>query len=145
MAITDKSTKAKQPLAFRVAPGTVKQLRERARELGVTQTELVERYIEEGIRLDRHPLIYFRAGAGGREPAMFGSGLRVWQVIDTLRQNDNSVEEVADLLNVPAWRIEACVAYYADYQQEIDDTIAEARAIAEREEASWRRQQQLLA
>lgn len=145
MATRDKPKRAKQPLAFRVRPETADALKERARELGETQTELVERYIEEGIRLDRHPFIYFRDGAGGREPAMVGSGLRVWQVIDTLRQNDNSVEEVAALLEIPGWRIEACVAYYADYQQEIDDAIDDAYALAEREEARWRRQQQLLA
>lgn len=145
MAVSDKPKVAKRPLAFRLAPVAVDQLKERAKELGVTQTELVERYIEEGIRLDRHPFIYFRNGAGGREPAMFGSGLRVWQVIDTLRQNENCVEEVAELLQIPAWRIEACVAYYADYQREIDEAIADAHAFAEREEARWRKQQQLLA
>ena len=145
MAIKDTSKQAKRPLAFRVRPETAEQLQQRARELGETQTALVERYIEEGIRIDRHPLIYFRDGAGGREPAMFGSGLRVWQVIDTLRQNGNSVADVADLLELPAWRIEACVAYYADYQDEVDAAIADAHALAEREEARWRRQQQLLA
>lgn len=145
MAVRDKSKEAKRPLAFRVRPETIERLRERAHELRVTQTELVERYIEEGIRLDRHPLIYFRDGAGGREPAMFGSTLRVRTVIETVRQNGNSLEETADYLGQPAHLIAACVAYYADYQQEIDEAIADANAFAEREEARWRREQQLLA
>ena len=145
MSVRDTSKKAKRPLAFRVRPETAEQLRERAHELGVTQTELVERYIEEGIRTDRHPLIYFRDGAGGREPAMFGSNLRVWQVIDTLRQNGNSVQETADYLGKHVSWVRAAVAYYADYQQEIDDTIQEAHELADRGEARWRREQQLLA
>ena len=145
MAMRDRSQAAKRPLAFRVRPETAEQLQERARELGETQTALVERYIEEGIRTDRHPLIYFREGAAGRQPALFGSNLRVWQVIDTLRQNGNSVDETANYLSKPVHLIQACVAYYADYQQEIDDSIARAKAFAEREEARWRRQQQLLA
>jgi len=35
---------------------------------GPGQTALAERYIEEGIRQDEHPLIYFREGAAGRRP-----------------------------------------------------------------------------
>jgi uncharacterized protein (DUF433 family) len=145
MSVRDKSKGAKRPLAFRVRPETADALKERAHELGETQTELVERYIEEGIRLGRHPLIYFRDGAGGREPAMFGSGLRVRTVIETVRQNDNSIKETAEYLEQPEHLIAACVAYYADYQQEIDEAIAGANAFAEREEARWRREQQLLA
>lgn len=145
MAKGDTPRSAKRPLAFRVRPETAEQLQQRARELGETQTSLVERYIEEGIRTDRHPLITFREGAAGRRPALAGTRLDVWQVIETIRQNGNSVEEVADLLELPAARIQACVAYYADYQDEIDEWAARAKAIAEREEASWRRQQKLLA
>jgi len=135
----------KRPLAFRVRPETADALKERAQELGGTQTELVERYIEEGIRRDRHPLITFREGAAGRRPALVGTRLDVWQVIETVRQNDNSVEETAEYLERPPHWIRACVAYYADYQDEIDEWTARANAYAEREEARWRRQQQLLA
>ena len=145
MAIRDTSKKAKQALAFRVHPETLKQLRERARELGETQTALVERYIEEGIRMDRHPLIRFREGTAGRRPALVGTRLDVWQVIETIRQNDNSVEDAAEYLERPVHWIEACLAYYADYQDEIDEWAAQEKAFAEREEARWRRQQQLLA
>ena len=77
--------------------------------------------------------------------AIVGSRLDVWQVIETIRQNDNSVEEAADYLGKPVHMIQACVAYYADYQDEIDEWTARAKAFAEREEARWRRQQQLLA
>ena len=76
---------------------------------------------------------------------LVGSRLDVWQVIETIRQNDNSVEEAADYLGKPVHMIQACVAYYADYQDEIDEWTARAKAFAEREEARWRRQQQLLA
>jgi uncharacterized protein (DUF433 family) len=145
MAVRDKSKGAKRPLAFRVRPETADALKERAQELGVAQTEIVERFIEEGLRRDRHPLITFRDGAAGRRPALVGTRLDVWQVIETVRQNDNSIEQTAEYLGRPAHWIQACVAYYADYQDEIDEWTARANAYAEREEARWRRQQQLLA
>jgi hypothetical protein len=44
------------------------------------------RYIEEGIRQDEHPLIYFREGAAGRRPALLGSRLGVAEAIETIRQ-----------------------------------------------------------
>ena len=135
----------KKPLSFRVRAATIERLEQRAREAGETQTALVERYIEEGLRIDSHPLIYFREGTAGRRPALAGTRLDVAQIVDTMRENANSVTAAADYLEVPAERVQACLRYYADYQDEIDDWIARTRAISEREEANWRRQQEILA
>ena len=139
------SAAAKQPLAFRVLPRTLEHLKRRAREAGQPQTALAERYIEEGLRMDEHPLIYFRDGAAGRRPALLGTRLDVADVIETIRQNDNSVERTTTYLELPVDRIEACLRYYADYSAEIDDWIERARAIAEREEERWRRRGEALA
>ncbi len=139
------SAAAKQPLAFRVLPRTLEHLRRRAREAGEPQNALAERYIEEGLRMDEHPLIYFRDGAAGRRPAVLGTGLDVAEVIDTVRQNDNSVEAAATYLELPVDRVEACLRYYADYGDEIDEWLDRSRAITEREEARWRRRGEALA
>ena len=136
---------AKQPLAFRVRPRTLEHLRRRAREAGQPQTTLAERYIEEGLRMDEHPLVYFREGAGGRRPALLGTRLDVADVIETIRQNDRSVERAAAYLELPVDQVEACLRYYADYGDEIDEWIDRARAIAEREEARWHRRGEALA
>lgn len=135
----------KKPLAFRVRSQTVERLQQRSRDVGETQTALVERYIEEGLRTDEHPLISFRAGAGGRRPALVGSRLDVWQVIDTIRQNGNSVEAAAEYLELPVEKVRACVRYYADYQDELDEWEGRARDLAAREETRWRRERELLA
>jgi uncharacterized protein (DUF433 family) len=139
------SAAAKQPLAFRVLPRTLEHLRRRAREAGQPQTALAERYIEEGLRMDEHPLIYFRDGAAGRRPALLGTRLDVADVIETIHQNGNSVERTAAYLELPLDRVEACLRYYADYREEIDDWIERSRAIADREEERWRRRGEALA
>jgi uncharacterized protein (DUF433 family) len=136
---------AKQPLAFRVPPRTLEHLRRRAHEAGQSQTALAERYLEEGLRMDEHPMIYFRDGAGGRRPALLGTRLDVADVIETIRQNNRSVERAAAYLELPVDRIEACLRYYADYGDEIDASIERARAVAEREEVRWRRRGEALA
>jgi len=139
-----KQVPAKQPLAFRARPRTLAQLKQRARDLGQTQAALVERYIEEGIRADEHPQIWFRDRAGGRRAMLAGTGLDVWQVIATLRDHDNSIADTAAYLEVPETKIRAAVRYYADYQTEIDDWIELARSFAEREERRQQRERRLL-
>jgi uncharacterized protein (DUF433 family) len=128
-----KDRARKQGVAFRLDPRTVEHLRRRARETGAQQTALAERYLNEGLRMDEHPLIRFRDGAAGRRPALLGSRLDVADVIETIRQNDNSVQEAADYLAVPVEHVEACLRYYAEYQSEVDAWIERARAAADRE------------
>ena len=135
----------KQAVSFRFQRSTVARLRHRAKSARSRQTDLVERYVEEGLRHDEHPLIYFREGAAGRRPALLGSRLDVADVITTIRQNDNSVEEAAKYLEVPVEQVEAALAYYADYKAEVDEWIERAKAVADDERERWRRRQGILA
>lgn len=138
-------SKTKQSVAFRFDPITVKRLKQRARDTHAAQTALAERYIEEGLRRDEHPLISFRDGEMGRRPALLGTRLDVADVIDTIRQNDNSVDEAADYLEIPVAHVDACLSYYADYKHEVDAWIERAHAIAKREHERWQRRQHALA
>jgi uncharacterized protein (DUF433 family) len=135
----------KKSVSFRFDPITVKRLKDHAAEAGAGQTALAERYIEEGIRRDEHPLIYFREGAAGRRAALLGSRLDVADVIATIRQNEGSVEQAAEYLEAPVEQVEAAARYYADYRDEVDALIERAALAAERERERWRRQQEALA
>jgi uncharacterized protein (DUF433 family) len=139
------SSPSKQSIAFRFDPSTVKRLKQRAVEAHTPQTTLAERYIEEGLRQDEHPLIYFREGAAGRRPALLGSRLDLADVLTTLRQNENSIEETADYLEIPVEHVEACLRYYADYSKEIDSWVERSEALAARERERWERRRQALA
>jgi uncharacterized protein (DUF433 family) len=134
----------KQSVAFRFDTGVVEHLRRRAAELNAPQTQLAERYIEEGLREDEHPVVYFREGAAGRRPALLGSRLDVADVIATIRQNDNSVAEAAEYLEIPVDQVEAALRYYADFKTEVDAWLAHVEAIAGRERDRWRRRQEAL-
>ncbi len=135
----------KQSVAFRFDPITVARLKQRARETHAPQTALAERYIQEGLRHDEHPLIYFRDGGIGRRPVLLGTRLDVAEVISTIRQNNNSAKETADYLEIPLEHVEACLNYYADYKDEIDAWTEQIRAIAQRERERFQRRQQALA
>ena len=136
---------SKQGVSFRFDPLTVARLKRRSREVGSPQAALAERYIDEGMRMDEHPAIYFRDGGSGRRPAVLGARLDVAQIIETLRQNANSIEETADYLDLSPAQVDAAVRYYADYKDEIDAWLDQSRGIAERERDLWRRRQEALA
>ena len=137
-------SKTKRSVSFRFDPITVRRLKDHAAEAGAGQTALAERYIEEGIRRDEHPLIYFREGAAGRRPALLGSRLDVADVVTTIRQSDGSVEEAAIYLEVPVELVEAAARYYGEYTEEVDAMVDRARLAAERERERARRQREAL-
>lgn len=128
---------------FRLPAKLLGGLEERAREAGTTVTALVERYADEGLRRDRHPLIVFREGAAGRRPALAGTRLDVWQVVDTVK-SAGSTEAAASYLELPEPHVRACIAYYAEYRDEVDEWCERVLAVAERERQAWEREQAVL-
>jgi uncharacterized protein (DUF433 family) len=87
------------------------------------ERSLAQRYVEEGVRHDAHPLIQFLDGPSGRRASITGHGLDVWEVIATIRDNDGSIAKAADYLEVPVGLVQAAVAYYGEYKDEIDREI----------------------
>ncbi len=147
MMTGQQSKQGKQSVSFRFDPVTVRRLKDHAADAGSGQTALAERYIEEGIRQDEHPLIYFREGAAGRRPALLGSRLDVSEAIETIRQNAGSVEEAASYLEIPVEQLEAAARYYGEYTDEVDELAERFRAASERERERerWRRGHEALA
>jgi uncharacterized protein (DUF433 family) len=121
---------------LRLTAGTRQRLRERARRTGVAERTLGQRYVEEGLRHDLHPLIQFLDGPSGRRANLVGRGLDVWEVIATVRDNHGSTQEAADYLHIPVGFIEAAVAYYGEYRDEIDQEIELNEAEYERGRAA---------
>ena len=134
-----------RPRSFRLRDSLLAALQERARSRGESTSAIAERYLDEGLRREDHPLITFREGAAGRRAALVGSRLDVAHVIDTLRASENAVEETAAYLAVPETYVRAAVRYYADFQDEVDEWRERLQAIADREEEAWRREQAVLA
>src|SRR5918999_6127191 len=120
--------------SFRLSARTMALLNERAAETGESRNALAERLIHEGLRMERHPLVRFRAGGSGlRRPALVGTRLDVWQVIETVRAEHGDVAAAARYLGLPERMARAAVDYYAEFTEEIDAYRAEEAAFAERE------------
>jgi uncharacterized protein (DUF433 family) len=124
-------------LAFRVSAPTSERLDRRALLAGTRKTALAERYVEEGLRMDDHPGIHFVDGPMGRRAALVGTGLDVWEVIETVHANDNDPRAAADYLRVALGMVEIALRYYGEYRDEIDAWINRVHELAELEERRW--------
>lgn len=131
--------------SLRVATAVFEDLERRAYEVAESRTALAERYIAEGMKMDEHPGVYFRQGALGRRAAIVGTRIDVWQVLQTVREHGNSVEEAADYLGLPVSKVRAAVSYAAAYRDEVDDIASRETVVADRAETAWRAEQELLA
>ncbi len=129
-------------------PEVAAALKERARQENVSVSALAERLIAEGLRQLAHPSVMFRDGPAGRRPVLV-AGPEVVDVVGYLVGSDLPPEErrsrAAEHLGIPNSAVDAALAYYAAYTDDIDGALARRQAEADAEEAAWRRQNALLA
>jgi uncharacterized protein (DUF433 family) len=129
--------------SFRFSQHTLDRLDARAHEIRETRTGLAERYVEEGLRMDEHPGIGFADGPAGRRAVVLGTGLDVWEIIATIRQNRGSAEAAAAYLELPIGQVRAATRYYAAFPDEIGDVLERQAAIAEQEHSAAERERSL--
>jgi uncharacterized protein (DUF433 family) len=134
----------RHPTSLRLSDSVAAELDRTAKRAGESRTRLVERYIDEGLRRDEHPLIDFRGSGSARRPALAGSRLDVWQVIATFKNSEKDVDATAKYFDIPVAHVRAAIRYYAQYKDEIDEYIERMHAAAEFAEAAWRREQEVL-
>lgn len=110
---------------LRLAAGVKERVGRRAHRAGLPERTLVQRYVEEGLRHDAHPLVHFLDGPSGRRASLVGRGLDVWEVVAAVRDNDGSLPEAAEYLGLPVGLVEAAEAYHAEHRAEIDAEVAD--------------------
>lgn len=134
-----------QPI--RIESATLDALRDRSAQTGEPIVRLAQRYIDEGMRLDRHLGIVFRDGPAGRRPVVVG-GPDVWEVIAAARsapeRGDELVASLAERVGASQEKIRVAVRYYTEYPDEIDRWIAMVDEEAERLEQMLERERSLL-
>lgn len=134
-----------QPI--RIESETLDALRERSVQTGEPIVRLAQRYIDEGMRLERHPGIAFRDGPAGRRPVVAG-GPDVWEVIAAARwapeRGDELIEALAERIGSPPEKIRIAIRYYAEYPDEIDRWVRMVEEEAEKLEQTLERERRLL-
>lgn len=117
-----------------------------ARE-GTTVTELIERFLREGLACAAHPGIVFKSGPSGRRAALAG-GPDVWEIVAGLRHTSGSeakrLARAAQQFGLHQRQIVVALNYAADQRDEIEARIeANERALADAERIAAERQRLL--
>jgi uncharacterized protein (DUF433 family) len=112
-----------QPLSVRLNDATISRLGARARRVHLPPRTLAQRYVEEGLRMDEHPLIRFADGPAGRRARLVGTGKDVWEVVAVVRDNDGDAAEAARYLEIPLGLVQAAITYYGAYTVEVDQQL----------------------
>ncbi|MGD0245530.1 MAG: hypothetical protein ABSB59_35130 [Streptosporangiaceae bacterium] len=107
------------PLSVRLNDATIARLGRHAQRAHLAPRTLAQRYVEEGLRMDEHPLIRFADGPAGRRARLVGTGKDVWEIIATVRDNDGDAAGTARYLEIPLGLVQAAIGYYGAYREEI--------------------------
>jgi hypothetical protein len=110
---------------------------------GTTVTELIERFVREGLAVAAHPGVVFKPGVSGRRAALAG-GPDVWEVLDALRHVKGSeakrMKDVATQLGIHERQVVIALNYAAANREEVDARIrANDLALQEAEHAARER------
>jgi len=131
-------------LTLRVSEESLRRLDRESARSNENRSELAKRLIDEGLRMESHPGIYFKRGSAGRRPALVG-GPDVWVVARVFRELEGGFEDVvkatSELTELPLHIVRNAMRYYSEFGPEIDEWIRELDAYAERAEATWLREQ----
>jgi uncharacterized protein (DUF433 family) len=126
-----------RPMSIRLPDSTVERLGARAERAQVPPRTLAQRYVEEGLRMDEHPLVRFADGPAGRRARLVGTGSDVWEVIAAVRDNEGDIAKTADYLELPLGLVQAAVTYYGAHRDEVDGWIERNERDAAEAHAAW--------
>jgi uncharacterized protein (DUF433 family) len=132
-----RCTTVSRPVSIRLSDSTVERLGARAERMQMPPRTLAQRYVEEGLRMDEHPLVRFANGPAGRRARLAGTGSDVWEVIAAVRDNDGDIAQAADYLRLSLGLVQAAVTYYGAYPDEINGWIERNEREAAEAHAAW--------
>ena len=118
--------------SFRLSASTSRLLDHRVRESGESRNAMVDRLLNESLRIEKHPFIRFITGASGRREAhIVGTRWKVRQIIVSLKGEKGQIAAVVKGFDLTEPQVRAAVSYYADFTDEIDADIERDSANAD--------------
>jgi predicted transcriptional regulator len=110
-------------VSLRLPPDQAERLRQMARRLGRSASEVGAELVGESLRRAEFAFIDFRDSAAGRQASIQGTRLAVWQAISVLRSFEGDVAKAAAHLQWPEAKMHAAVAYAKAFPDEIEEGI----------------------
>ncbi|MDO9353564.1 MAG: hypothetical protein Q7T55_07705 [Solirubrobacteraceae bacterium] len=117
-------------LSVRISDRTRAKLAEQARREGIKVHALAVRAVEEAVRTATHPAVRFEDRGEGRR-AIVG-GWELWEVVAAFLYAQEDLAVAATELAVSPQIVEAAIAYYGEFNEEIDLLLAADLAARDR-------------
>src|ERR1700677_70388 len=135
---------ARSTTSVRLADDLRQHLAAAAGDEGTTVTDLIERYVREGLASAEHPGIVFKPGPSGRRAALAG-GPDVWEILSALRHTHGTehqkVAALATEFGLHERQIGIALNYAAAHREEIEARVrANDTAMDEAERLAAERQ-----
>ena len=113
------------PFSLRMDDSTREDLLEQAERSDTSPSKLVNRYVKEGLRVDKHPAIAFKTTPQGRRAAVLVArpGVQVIDVIGTWQAERQDLAATARYFHVSDEDVHAVLRYYAEYKDDIDQDL----------------------
>ncbi|HEX9890200.1 MAG TPA: hypothetical protein VGA69_12020 [Nitriliruptorales bacterium] len=111
---------------YRFDEALKRRISERAHAQGVTETALVSRLLDEGLKVAAHPGVVYRDGPTGRRAAL-ATGPDVWEIVNGVRyadgDGDAKVADAAIQMGLPQRLVRLAVNFAAAHPDEIEERI----------------------
>jgi uncharacterized protein (DUF433 family) len=106
---------------------------------------MVDRLLNESLRIEKHPFVRFITGASGRREAhIVGTRWKVRQIIVSLKGEKGQLDSVIKGFDLTELQVRAAVSYYADFTDEVDADIERDFADADQQRVRWEREQSVI-
>lgn len=132
------------PISIRLPQETLDSLKAMADRERLPVRTLVQRMVEEGLRMARHPMITFYDGPSGRRARAIGAPGDVWELVSALRGEGVTPEALSESLGCSLSAVQGSLAYYAEYREEIDAWVAANDQAYAEGKAAWLKAQTAL-
>lgn len=135
-------------VSYRLDSRLKERLAQRASKEGVSETSLVARLLDEGLKTSAYPGIVYRDGPAGRRAAIAG-GPDIWEVVAALRhtrkRGDARVRATAEQLGLPDRLVRAAISFAAAHAEEIEAMISRNEAVARQAQQAAEERERFLA
>jgi hypothetical protein len=135
-------------VSYRLDEHLKQRVAARAAQEGISETALVSRLLDEGLKTIEQPGIVYRGGPTGRRAATAG-GPDVWEIIVAVRhapgEGDTKIEGAAEQMGVPARLVRLAVGFASAHPEEIEQRITANEEAVERARRLAEQRERLLA
>jgi hypothetical protein len=133
---------------YRLPEDLKQRVAEQARAEGITETALVSRLLDEGLKVTAHPGIVYRDGPAGRRAAL-ATGPDVWEVVSGVRhatgRGEARIRDAATQMGLPERLVSLAVNFAAAHPDEIEERITLNEEAARRAQALAEERERMLA